>query len=47
MHEHIQESLLQGRRKREISLAIFAHFCRFSKGLSGENLLFQQEGMTD
>ena len=32
MHEHIQESLLSGRRTREILLAVFARFCRFSKG---------------
>ena len=33
MHEHIQESLLSGRRTREILLAVFARFCRFSKGV--------------
>ena len=45
IHEHTQKSLLLGRRTN--LLALFAHFCRFSKGLSAENLLFGREGMTD
>ena len=32
MHEHIQESLLLGRRTKGSLLAVFAGFCRFSKG---------------
>ena len=39
MHEHIQESLLPGRRTKAILLAIFTHFCRFFKGASAENLI--------
>ena len=32
IHERIQESLLLGRRTKEILLAVFDRFCRFSKG---------------
>ena len=32
MHEHIKESLLLGRRTKGNLLAVFARFCRFSKG---------------
>ena len=32
IHELIQESILLGREQREILLAAFARFCRFSKG---------------
>ena len=32
IHEHIQESLLLGGEQREILLAVFSRFCRFSKG---------------
>ena len=32
MHEHIQESSLLGKRTKGILLAVFARFCRFSKG---------------
>ena len=32
MHEHIQESLLLGRRTKGNLLAVFARFCRFSGG---------------
>ena len=32
IHEHIQESLLLGRRKKGNFACFFARFCRFSKG---------------
>ena len=32
MHEHVQESLLLGRRTKGNLVAVFARFCRFSKG---------------
>ena len=38
---------LQEGEQREILLAVFARFCRLSKGVSAENLLIRREGMTD
>ena len=48
MHDHIQESLLLGRRKKgKFRLMFSLVFAGFRKGLSAENLLFRREGMTD
>ena len=47
MHEHIQESLLVGRRIKGNFASCFARFCRFSKGISAENLQFRREGMSN
>ena len=44
IHEHIQVSLLLGRRTKG---KFAACFCRLSKGLSAENLVFRREEMTD
>ena len=47
MHEHIQESLLLGRRTKGNCLLFSLVFAGFREGLSAENLLFRREGMTD
>ena len=46
MHTFTSHYCQEG-EQREILLAVFACFCKFSKGLSTENLLFRQEGMAD
>ena len=43
IHEHIQESLLQGRRKKKFCLLFSLIFAGFRKGLSAENRLFRRK----